>query len=262
MSDLNAGKTAQADGSSPLRAEHLYKWYGMADAKHCVLKAVDFSLEAGAFVVIMGPSGSGKSTLLHILSGMDKPDQGRVFWGNEEITRYSSNKLAISRRQSCGFVFQGIYLLNHLSLIDNAMAGGLLLDHRRRMVMDRAERLFAQVGLSKAIYHKFPLQVSGGEAQRAGIVRALINKPSVLFADEPTGALDSASGQAVLNIFSRINREGQSIVMVTHDPVSALRGNYIVYLRDGQIRGRCVLGRYKDAESRADQLDAFLRQMR
>lgn len=252
----------ETDRSALLRTEDLWKWYGEADAKRSVLCAVDFSLEAGAFVVIMGPSGSGKSTLLYMLSGMDKPDRGRIYWSGEEITRFSSNQLAIARRQRCGFVFQGIHLLNHLSLIDNVMASGLLLNRNRRKVMETAERLFGQVDLSKAVYHKFPQQVSGGEAQRAGIVRALVNRPSVLFADEPTGALDATSGQAVLNVFSQVNRAGQSILMVTHDPVSALRGNRILYLRDGRICGECHLGPYENVAGRAEQLDAFLRQMR
>jgi putative ABC transport system ATP-binding protein len=160
-------------------------------------------------------------------------------------------------------VFQGNYLLDHLSLLDNTIACGLLVSKDRRAVLKRAQALFEKVGLGESVWKKFPYQVSGGESQRAGVVRALINNPGILFADEPIGSLDSVSGRAVMDVLTSINQEGQCVVMVTHDSVSARRGSRVLYLRDGKIWGECVLGPYeRNRPERVAQLDAFLAEMR
>lgn len=154
-----------------------------------ILKNIDLELYRGDFTVIMGASGAGKSTLLYALSGMDTPSLGTITFGNEVISEYSQDRLAIFRRRHCGFVFQQIYLIDGMSLMDNVLAAGMLVNRNRKVILDRAEKLFEAVGISREMQKKFPTQISGGEAQRAGMVRALINSPEILFADEPTGSV-------------------------------------------------------------------------
>ncbi|MDF2544700.1 MAG: transporter ATP-binding protein [Herbinix sp.] len=210
----------------------------------------------------MGPSGAGKSTLLYALSGMDKPTLGEIYFGEEEISKYSNDKLALFRRKHCGFIFQQIHLLDNMSVMDNVMASGLLVHKNRKEVVQRAKELFQQVNLDEKDWRKFSSQLSGGEAQRAGIVRALINNPKIVFADEPTGALNSSYSKAVLDVLTEVNEQGQSIVMVTHDLKSARRGNRILYLRDGVICGECNLGKYKSGDKEHhEKLNAFLAEM-
>lgn len=195
------------------------------------LKNVDLELYKGDFTVIMGASGAGKSTLLYALSGMDTPSLGKITFGNEVISSYSSDELAVFRRKHCGFVFQQIYLLDGMSVMDNVLAAGLLTSKDKKKIVEYAKELFRAVDISEETQNKFPTQISGGESQRAGIVRALVNSPRILFADEPTGALNSKTGLDVLNTLTEFNGRGQSIVMVTHDMRSARRGNRILYLR-------------------------------
>ena len=240
----------------------LCKTFSTGGVQQHVLRNLDLEIRKGDFTVIMGPSGSGKSTLLYALSGMDTPTLGDVFFGEEKISGYSSDKLAVFRRKNSGFVFQQIYLCDNMSLMDNAMASGLLVSKNRKQVAAHASELFEQVGLSKSDWRKFPAQLSGGEAQRGAIVRALINDPLMLFADEPTGALNSSTGEAVLDLLTEVNKNGQSIVMVTHDLQSALRGNRVLYLRDGIIRGDCALGFYNPQDKeRRETLREFLTEM-
>lgn len=219
-------------------------------------------LYQGDFTVIMGASGAGKSTLLYALSGMDTPTLGTITFQDQTISDYHSDQLAIFRREHCGFVFQQIYLLDDMSVMDNVLIAGLLVNKQKQQVIKKAEELFASVGIPKETYQKFPTQLSGGEAQRVGIVRALINEPQILFADEPTGALNSKRGLDVLNTLSECNALGQSIVMVTHDVRSALRGNRILYLKDGIILGECDLGKFHQEDlSRQKKLLQFLDEM-
>ncbi|MCL1841661.1 MAG: ABC transporter ATP-binding protein, partial [Propionibacteriaceae bacterium] len=172
-------------------------------------------------------------------------------FAGQDLKQLNESQLAIFRRHHCGFVFQQIYLLETMTLLDNALAAGRLVQADRADVAARARDLLGRVGLNEAVQGKFPAQVSGGEAGRAGIVRALMNRPSVVFADEPTGNLDQSSGQAVLDLMSAANREGQTVLMVTHDLRSALRGNRILFLRDGSITGDLALPGYG-----ADDTDA------
>ncbi len=228
-----------------------------------VLKNLDINVYANDFTVIMGASGAGKSTLLYALSGMDKVTGGRVRFLGTDIDRLSADKLAVFRRKNCGFVFQQMFLLDNMSVLDNILISGYLTSGSRKQIVAEAKELLTSVGLTETIWRKLPSQLSGGENQRAAIVRALINKPRVVFADEPTGSLNSMAGRAVLDVLTEINREGQSIIMVTHDMNSALRGNRILYIRDGAIHGECELGRYDEAEhkERHERLDSFLREM-
>lgn len=249
-------------GEKILYTNKLCKTFSNGGVQQHILKNLDVEIYEGDFTVIMGSSGAGKSTLLYALSGMDKPTLGEIYFSGEEISRYSDDKLAIFRRKNCGFVFQQVYLLDKMSLMDNVLASGLLVNSDKKELLKRARELFEKVNIPELTQTKFSSQVSGGEAQRAGIVRALINKPKVVFADEPTGALNSNNSGAVLEVLSNFNKEGQSIVMVTHDIKSALRGNRIIYLKDGTVCGECELGQYQGEEfGRRAKLDAFLKEM-
>ena len=242
--------------------DKLSKTFSTGGRQQHVLKNLDLEIYEGDYTVIMGPSGAGKSTLLYALAGMDKPNLGSINFAGKEISQLSNDKLALFRRKHCGFVFQQMFLLDNMTILDNVLAAGLLVSNDRKAIVSFAEELLTKVGLSAQEWNKFPNQLSGGEAQRAAIVRALINKPDVVFADEPTGALNSAAGQAVLDVLSEVNESGQSVVNVTHDMTTALRGNRVLYLRDGAIRGTCDLGAYTadDSERRA-VLTAFLEEM-
>lgn len=245
-----------------LTAKDLCKTFSNESVQQHVLKNLNLTIEKGDFTVIMGNSGSGKSTLLYALSGMDRPTLGSITCAGEEITGYSNDRLAIFRRNHCGFVFQQNYLNDTMSVLDNIMVCGLLLSKDRKALAKRAKERLLQVGLGEEVFHKFPTQLSGGEKQRVAIVRGIINEPELLFADEPTGALNSQNTEHVLHIFTELNQRGQSIVMVTHDMRSARRGNRVLYLKDGVITGECQLGRYETGDrTRHDKLRAFLQEM-
>lgn len=245
-----------------LKTENLSKSFSNGGAMQHVLRNVDLELYQGDFTVIMGASGAGKSTLLYALSGMDTPTLGKITFGDQVISNFSQDGLAVFRREHCGFVFQQIYLINTMSVMDNILTAGLLVNKDKKALVKRAEKLFAAVDISKEMQKKFPTQISGGEAQRVGIVRALINSPEILFADEPTGALNSQTGMDVLDTLTRFNDQGQSVVMVTHDICSARRGSRILYLKDGVILGECNLGKYVHGDkSRHEKLSAFLSEM-
>lgn len=245
-----------------LKTEKLSKSFSSGGTLQHVLKNIDLQLYKGNFTVIMGASGAGKSTLLYALSGMDTPSLGSITFGNEVISNLNSDGLAVFRREHCGFVFQQIYLIDGMSVMDNVLLAGLLVNSDKKALIERARELFKAVDISEETQKKFPTQISGGEAQRVGIVRALINSPEILFADEPTGALNSKTGLDVLDTLTKSNKQGQSVVMVTHDIRSARRGNRILYLKDGTILGECNLGKYipKDTE-RHQKLSAFLTEM-
>ncbi len=245
-----------------IKTTKLCKTFSTEGVQQHVLKNLDLNINQGDFTVIMGPSGSGKSTLLYALSGMDKPSLGSIEFDGRDITKLSEDKRAVFRKDNCGFVFQQIYLLDNMSVLDNIMTCGLLVKSDKKQITSKALELLELVNISEKHTGKFPSQLSGGEAQRVGIVRALINDPKVLFADEPTGSLNSASTKAVLDVFTRIHEAGQSIVMVTHDLESARRGNRVLYLKDGSVWGECNLGKYISGdEERHDQLTGFLKEM-
>ena len=245
-----------------LKTEKLSKAFSNGGSMQHVLKNIDLELYKGDFTVIMGASGAGKSTLLYALSGMDTPTLGTITFGERTISELSQDGLAVFRREHCGFVFQQVYLIDGMSVMDNVLSAGLLVSGDKKALVKRAKELFAAVDISEETQKKFPAQISGGEAQRVVIVRALINSPEILFADEPTGALNSQTGLDVLNTLTRFNEQGQSVVMVTHDMRSARRGNRILYLKDGVILGECDLGRYVHGDTqRHKRLAAFLQDM-
>lgn len=245
-----------------ISAKDLKKGFGTGEMKQTIFEHMNLEIYKGDFTILMGSSGAGKSTLLYALSGMDRPDEGTISFCGEDITSYKDDKLAVFRRKKCGFVFQQIYLLERMSLMDNVLTAGLLVNNNKKEVVNRAKELFEKVKIPEITWKKFSTQISGGEAQRAGIVRAVIHQPEVLFADEPTGALNSNHSDAVLDVFSELNKEGQSIIMVTHDKKTALRANRVIYLKDGKIFGECDLGLYQEKdENRKKKLDEFLIEM-
>lgn len=245
-----------------IETKKLCKNFKVGDDVQKVLKDTDLKVYEGDFTVIMGSSGAGKSTLLYALSGMDHPTSGNIDFLGNNIEELSNDKLAVFRRKNCGFVFQQMFLLDNMSILDNIITAGLLVNKDKKKIVSYAKEMLTKVGLSEIIWNKFPSQLSGGENQRAAIVRALVNQPKVVFADEPTGALNSASGIAVLDVLSDINNNGQSIMMVTHDLRSARRGNRILYIKDGLITGECNLGKYVSGDKdRHQKLKSFLTEM-
>jgi len=224
-----------------LKAEGLYKSYRMGVTEVRVLKGVDLAIKKGEFVAIVGASGSGKSTLLHILGALDKPNKGVVKFEGRDLSRHSSGELNRFRNKMVGFVFQFYHLLDELSVLENVflpvMAGKSVIGWFacRRWAKRRARELLEQLGLSERSSHK-PYQLSGGERQRVAIGRALMNEPRLLLADEPTGNLDSATGNGILDVLEELSSLGQTIVMVTHDERIAQRAGRIVTLVDGKMK--------------------------
>lgn len=245
-----------------ISAKNIVKSFENDGIKQTIINDLDIDIYEKDFTVIMGSSGAGKSTLMYSLSGMDSPTSGSIIFNGKDITKMTPDELAVFRRKNCGFVFQQVYMLYKMSLLDNVLTAGLLVNNNKKEVIKKAIELFKKVNLSDTIIRKNVNQVSGGEAQRAGIVRAAINTPVCLFADEPTGALNSETGKAVLDVFTTLNNEGQSIIMVTHDKRSALRGNRIIYLKDGKIFGELKLDKYNgDSEERNSIVNKFLEDM-
>ena len=246
-----------------LRTEKLCKSFSNEGIQQHVIRNLDLSIMEGDFTVIMGASGSGKSTLLYALSGMDKPTLGKIFFNNEEISKFNNNQLAVFRRKHCGFVFQSIYLLENMNVLDNVLTGALVAQKNTPELVAKVKELLKKVGIDEPLWKKYPNQLSGGECQRVGIVRAVVNSPQILFADEPTGALNSSSGQDVLDVFTELHKSGQSIVMVTHDVKTALRGTRVIYLRDGGIVGEHKMPYYEtdDPGKRRESLQGFLNEM-
>lgn len=246
-----------------IEAKMLGKTFSHGGVQQHVLKNLNLKIVEGDFTIIMGSSGSGKSTLLYALSGMDQPTIGDIIFSEKEITKMNQDQLALFRRNHCGFIFQQIHLLDNMSVLDNVLASGFLINKKRSEVVATAKKLLEDVGLEKSNWSKFASQISGGEAQRVGIVRALINSPKAVFADEPTGALNSASSKDVLDVLTEVHRNRQSIIMVTHDIKSALRGNRILYLKDGSIVGECRLEEYKEDTDplRLEKMQSFLADM-
>ena len=245
-----------------IRTDKLSKSFSVGGKQQHVIKNLDLEIYKGDFTVIVGSSGAGKSTLLYMLSGMDKPSLGKINYCGEDIADMCDDKLALFRRKHCGFVFQQIHLVDSMSVMDNVISTGMLIGQKQKELKAKAMGLFEKMGITGELTRKFPAQISGGEAQRAAVVRALINDPDVVFADEPTGALNSAGVKSVLDVLTNINNAGQSVVMVTHDIKSVRRGNRIIYLQDGGIMGECELGKYVSGDKqRHEKIRKFLEGM-
>ena len=218
-----------------LQVQNLKKSYASGDSTVDALKGVSLKIEAGQFVSIMGPSGSGKSTLLHLMGGLDRPSYGKVILNNEAIENLSDDDLSKFRRRKLGFIFQFFNLLPTLTALENVALPQLLDNKKMREIEPKAKELLKMMGLGHRMEHR-PDQLSGGEMQRVAIARALVSDPLLILADEPTGNLDSKTGESVLRLLSDMVQEhGQTIVMVTHDLNAAAYGTRLITLRDGVI---------------------------
>lgn len=235
-------------------------YYSEGEGVH-VIRNINLEVYEGDFTVIMGSSGCGKSTLLYLLSGLDQVTSGEIWFKNERFDSLKEKKMVDFRRKNMGFIFQGINLVPYLSLIENSIVTGRLIEKNKNKVIKRAKELFELFGISKE-ENRLPAQVSGGQQQRAAIARALINQCEVLFADEPTGSLNSSQSENVLDVFTDINKKGQSIVMVTHDLKAACRGDRILYMKDGKIEGELHLSKITDQniEDREQRVYSFLKE--
>lgn len=225
-----------ASAAPIVRAQGLRKTYGTGETAVHALDGVDVAFEQGKFTAIMGPSGSGKSTLLHVLAGLDSATGGQAWIGDTEITSLGDKELTLLRRKRVGFIFQSFNLLPMFSALDNITMPS-------RIAGSKADRewintLTDTLGLGDRLHHK-PYELSGGQQQRVAIARALSTKPDVVFADEPTGNLDSRSGVEVLALLRQAVRElGQTVIMVTHDPAAAAHASEVVLIADGKVAGR------------------------
>ena len=224
-----------------LQGQSIFKSFGKGDALTHVLKGVDMNLEAGEFVAIMGKSGCGKSTLLNLLSTLDQTDKGQIFFEGKDISQLSDDEAAKLRLESFGFVFQMPRMVKNLTILDNILLPSLTYKKDKEAAKQQALALMNEIGISD-LADKRISQVSGGQLQRAGICRALINNPNLIFADEPTGALDSKSGQEVMKLFSQYHQAGKTILMVTHDMALAAKAQRVLLMKDGLIKENLVMG--------------------
>jgi len=224
-----------------ITAQNISKVYVQGDTSVRAVNQVSLDIQSGEFVVIMGKSGSGKSTLLHILGGLDRPSEGSVFFDNNNLYEMKDRQLTILRRQRMGFIFQSYNLVSELNAIDNIRLP-MFLD-KRKVDADFEKYVIDSLELGDRM-HFYPKQLSGGQQQRVAVARAILSRPDVLFADEPTGNLDSVTGEKLLAILKKSNIEnGQTIVMVTHDRDIGAQGNRLIYLEDGLINTKkSILG--------------------
>lgn len=218
-----------------LRAERLIRSYSVGESPVAALNGVSLHLEAGSFTAIMGPSGCGKSTLLQLCGAMDRADSGTVYLNGEDLSQMGDEALTQVRRQRIGFVFQFFNLLPTLSVLENIAMPLLLARTPEREAFEKARQLAGRVGISHRLGH-MPAQISGGEAQRAALARAVVHQPALLIADEPTGSLDSANGAKVLELFKELNRElGITILLATHDAGVAGAAGNVLRMKDGVV---------------------------
>jgi len=216
-----------------IEARDLWKEYVMGRVTLPVLKGVSLTIDTGGFVAITGPSGAGKSTLLHLLAGLDTPTRGEVLWEGRSVSGLSDAKRAAFRNKSLGVVFQFYHLLPELSALENVMLPGMVNGHRDQALKGRAIQCLERVGLQERVRHR-PRELSGGEQQRVAIARALVNEPAVLFADEPTGNLDSKTGEGIIELLTALPRRRKTgLVLITHDERLAGKAERVIRLHDG-----------------------------
>ena len=231
----------------------LEKTYNNGAVATQVLKGVSFRIQAGEYVAIMGTSGTGKSTLMNIIGCLDKLTSGRYSLNGTEVRELDDDALSHLRNHEIGFVFQQFHLLPRASALRNVMLPLIYSDEYPEDAEERATKLLESVGLADRVNYR-PSQLSGGEQQRVAIARALITKPSLILADEPTGNLDRRSGLEILAIFRRLNREGRTIIMVTHDEAVAEHANRIIQLKEGRVASDRVVAGSRDPEQELDSL--------
>ncbi len=223
-----------------IKLEQLKKIYNLGKVKVEALKGISFEVEEGEFVSIMGPSGSGKSTLMHIIGCLDYPSEGKYFLANQDVAKLSDDQLALFRNKKIGFVFQQFNLLPRATNLKNVeiplIYAGIPFRERQRQTLQALQ----DVGLSHRAQHR-PNEISGGEKQRVAIARALVGNPSIILADEPTGNLDSKTGQEIMKIFQSLSEKGNTIILVTHEPEIAHYARRIIYIKDGLMNKDEVL---------------------
>jgi putative ABC transport system ATP-binding protein len=244
----------------------IVKSFGEGDEKRNVLDGVSVEINEGEFVSVMGPSGSGKSTLMFALSGMDRFDSGRVAFDGRDLSALSDNELADVRRTQMGFVFQQPTLLKNLNILDNIILPSMR-DRREDAVQitEKAKSLMEKAGILELEKREIT-QASGGQLQRVGICRALMNQPKIIFGDEPTGALNSKSANEIMKLLADIHRDGTTILLVTHDVKIAAKTERVLCMFDGQIAGEYLAGAYdetrNDLKSREERLTSWLAEMK
>ena len=229
-----------------------------------VLKDVDLQIEKGEFISVMGPSGSGKSTLMYNISGMDRMSSGSVVFNSMELSVLPEKELSALRLKNMGFIFQHIHLLKNLSIFDNIVISAYLnRESSRSMINKKAQKLMEKTGISELADNDIT-QASGGQLQRVGICRALINSPDIIFGDEPTGALNSKAAGEIMELLSDINQEGTTVMLVTHDVKVAAKTGRVLFMLDGRIVGEKQMGKYRktdDLKAREESLTGWLMEM-
>lgn len=235
---------------SSLKVKDLCKTYIINKMQNNVLRNLNFEINEGEMVAIMGPSGSGKSTLLYTVSGMDHLTAGKVNYFGKEISTLTSNEMSDLRLDEMGFIFQQMHMLKNLSIYDNIILSAYQSKKGkdRKVINDRARELMHKLGISE-IAENDTNEVSGGQLQRACICRSLINSPKMIFADEPTGALNQQNSREVMKELNRINQDGTTIMLVTHDMKVAAKCDRIMYIEDGAIKGEIALGKFIEENS-------------
>ena len=218
-----------------IEVRNITKVYKTGDVETRVLKGISFSIEKGEFVAIIGPSGSGKSTLMHILGCLDTPTSGQYFFEGKDVSKLSDDELADIRKKKIGFVFQSFNLLPRATVLRNVELPLIYANTSKQKREELAKDVLLSAGLEERHFEHLSNQLSGGEMQRVAIARALVNDPTVIFADEPTGNLDSKTGEIVLRTFQGLNKQGKTIILITHEKYIAEHAKRIIFLKDGEV---------------------------
>ena len=218
-----------------IECQHIYKSYFSGDLETPVLHDISFKINDGEFVAIMGPSGSGKSTLMHIIGALDTPTKGKYFLDEHDVSTFSDDELARIRRDKIGFVFQAFNLLSRATVLRNIALPLVYAETDRDKREALAKKAALEAGLDESRFYHLSNQLSGGQMQRVAIARALVNNPTLILADEPTGNLDTKTGDVVLATFQKLNDQGRTIILITHEPYVAEHAGRIIHIKDGEV---------------------------
>jgi len=242
-----------------IEAKNISKTYKTMSEEYQAVNNVSLDLYLGEFTVIMGSSGSGKSTLLYLLSGLDDLSSGHVSFCGQQLDKFSEKDISYFRANKIGYVYQSINLVPDMTIYENVALPGYISNENKKTVQERALKLILEMGIH-GLEDRFPAQVSGGQQQRAAIARAVINSPDIIFADEPTGSLNQECGTVILDMLTNMNRQGQSIVMVTHDVKAACRADRLIHFEDGEITGILELDKYQreNQKERESEIYSYL----